>query len=206
MPLLTQDMPTISEIEPGLFIGDSASSSELSTLTKNNITAIVSLANNGAEAWSRPANRELVPADCHMFVCCADSPTQDLLARLADICEFIDAHSAEAGSNVLVHCTAGRSRSATIVVAYLMRKNGQSLDTVLKNVKDKRRIDPSANFIGQLEIWEEVGYSVWEDERRTRPKEPYQDFINRQEARAAYKAKAKHHRDCYFRSLDYASY
>lgn len=206
MPLLTQDIPTISEVEPGLFIGDFASSSELSTLTNNNITAIVSLANNESEAWSRPANRELVPEDCHMFVCCADSPTQDMLARMCDICDFIDKHSAKPNSNVLVHCTAGKSRSATIVIAYLMRKNRQSLDTVLKNVKDKRRIEPSANFIEQLKIWEEVGYSVWEDDQRTKPKEPYRRFIDRQKAKAAYKAKAKHHRDCYFRSLDYASY
>ncbi|KAJ9150981.1 Phosphatases II [Coniochaeta hoffmannii] len=205
MPLLTQDIPTISEIEPGLFIGDFASSSEVSTLEDNNITAIVSLANNESEVWSRAANRELVPEDSHMFVCCADSPTQDILARLGDICDFIDKHSAGQDSNVLVHCTAGKSRSATIVVAYLMRKHGEGLDAVLKRVKDKRRIAPSGNFIDQLEIWEKVGYDVWEDPERTRPKEAYREFMERQSAKAEYKAKAKHHRDCYFRSLDYGS-
>ncbi|OIW26356.1 phosphatases II [Coniochaeta ligniaria NRRL 30616] len=205
MPLLTKDMPSISEIEPGLFIGDFASSSQLSTLTNNNITAIVSLANNESEIWSRPANRELVPEASHMFVCCADSPSQDILARLGDICDFIDKHMQSADSNILVHCTAGRSRSATIVVAYLMRKNHQTLDAVLKHVKDKRRIEPSGNFIDQLHIWEEVGYDIWEDAERTRPKLAYRDFLERQKAKAAYKAKAKHHRDCYFRNLDYAS-
>jgi dual specificity phosphatase 12 len=205
MPLLTRDIPTISEIEPGLFIGDFASSSQLSTLTDNNITAIVSLANDESEIWSRPANRELVPEASHMFVCCADSPSQDILARLGDICDFIDKHLHFANSNILVHCTAGKSRSATIVVAYLMRKNHQSLDTVLKHVKDRRRIEPSGNFIDQLQIWEEVGYQVWEDAERTKPKLPYRDFLERQKAKAEYKAKAKHHRDCYFRHLDYAS-
>ena len=207
MPLLTRDIPTISEIEPGLFIGDFASSSELSTLADNKITAIVSLANNESEIWSRPANRELVPQASHMFICCADSPTQDILARLGDICDFIDNHSNKSPgqSNILVHCTAGKSRSATIVVAYLMRKNGQSLDTVMKHVRDKRSIAPSTNFLDQLRIWEEVGCEVWEDAERTRPKMAYREWIERQEKKAKYKVKAKHHRDCYVRSLDYAS-
>jgi dual specificity phosphatase 12 len=205
MPLLTRDIPTISEIEPGLYLGDFASSSVLSTLINNGITAIVSLANNESESWYRPANRELVPAASHMFVCCADSPTQDILVKLEDMCDFIETQSAKPNSHVLVHCTAGKSRSATVVVAYLMRKNREGLDAVLKRVKQKRRVEPSGNFIDQLEIWEAVGYHVWEDADRTRPKEEYREFIERQRVKAAYKAKAKHHRDCYFRSLDYAS-
>src|SRR5690349_18197844 len=113
MPLLTRDMPSISEVEPGLFIGDFASSSVLSTLTKNKITAMVSLANHESEIWGRPENRELVPEACHMFISCADSPTQDILARLSDICDFIEKHSnpppVAPGTegpvhNVLVHC------------------------------------------------------------------------------------------------------
>jgi dual specificity phosphatase 12 len=197
MPLLTRDMPTISEIEPGLYIGDCDSSSQLSTLSKNNITAIVSLANFESEAWSRPANRELVPEDNHMFVRCADSPTQDLLGHLADICDFIDKHIASK-DNILVHCTAGVSRSATIVVAYLMRKNKQSLDSVLKQVKDKRWIEPSSNFMTQLQIWEAVQYEVWEDSERTTPKEQYSEFLGRRDAKLDAKAKAKHRRDGFY--------
>lgn len=206
MPLLTQDIPSISEIEPGLFIGDFSSSSQLSTLANNRISAIVSLANTESEVWSRPANRELVPEASHMFVRCADSPTQDILARLGDICDFIDKHATPSlNSNVLVHCTAGKSRSATIVVAYLMRKNREAFESVLKRVRDKRSIEPSGNFIGQLKIWEEVGYDVWEDASKTKPKQAYRDFLQRLEAKAAYKAMSKHHRESYFRDLDNAS-
>jgi len=206
MPLLIRDLPHITEIEPGLFIGDFTSSSQLSTLKHHSITAIVSLAQTESELWGRAENRELVPKDDHMYVCCADSPSQDLLGRLCGICDFIDKHSpGPPKNNVLVHCTAGVSRSATAVVAYLMRKSQQSLDEVLKSVKDKRRIKPSGNFLEQLQIWEEVGYRVWEDDERTKPKERYREFIERQRAKAEYKAKARHHRDCYFRNLDYAS-
>lgn len=203
MPLLIYDKPHLSEIEPGLFIGDFTSSSQLSTLKDNGITAIVSLANNKSEEWSRPANRDLVPEENHMFVYCADSPTQDILVLLPDICDFIDKHSStqrtEQGSahgvgqqnNVLVHCTAGVSRSATIVVAYLMRKHRQGLDSILKQVKERRRIQPSGNFMDQLRIWEEVGYELWEDGARQRTKAAYSEFLERKEYQSQAKAKRR---------------
>lgn len=59
-------------------------------------------------------------------------------------------------AGVLVHCQMGISRSATIVIAYLMRKQRQGLDEVLKQVRAKRRrINPNENFSVQLGIWEE---------------------------------------------------
>jgi dual specificity phosphatase 12 len=193
MPLLINDKPHISEVEPGLFIGDFTSSSQPSTLKENGITAIVSLANNRSEEWSRPGNRDQVPEDKHLFVSCADTSSQDILVLLPEICDFIDRHSAHLGtvpesqhrngdqSNVLVHCTAGVSRSAAIVVAYLMRKHRQGAKEVLKHVKEKRRIQPSENFMEQLDIWERVEYEPWEDEERKRPKEPYREFLSRKE-------------------------
>ncbi|CAL4949746.1 unnamed protein product [Urochloa decumbens] len=42
------------------------------------------------------------------------------------------------GGNVLLHCFAGRSRSVTIVVAYLMKKHQMSLESALSLVRSKR--------------------------------------------------------------------
>ncbi|KAK0610660.1 protein-tyrosine phosphatase-like protein, partial [Bombardia bombarda] len=197
-------------IEPGLFIGDLASAISIPILMAHHITAIVSLLHVAQPAWARPANRELVPARNHMFVQCDDSPAQDILCSLNAICDFIDAHlgrpkampdlktlimhghddeeevlmeafarAAEPGK-VLVHCCEGVSRSATAVVAYLMRKHERRLGQVLADVKRRRgRIAPSRSFMEQLRVWEEVEYEVWEDEARTVPKEAYRRWLDR---------------------------
>ncbi|KAK2754663.1 hypothetical protein FQN54_006796 [Arachnomyces sp. PD_36] len=79
---------------------------------------------------------------------------------------------------ILVHCDLGISRSPTIIIAYLMRKYGTKRENVLTFVQSRQKVKPSANFTRQLEVWEQVGYQVWEDEKRTIPKAPYQAFLN----------------------------
>jgi len=78
---------------------------------------------------------------------------------------------------VLVHCRMGISRSATVVIAYLMRKTGKPLDEVLQDVQGKRKIKPNPNFMAQLRVWGDVAYHVWDDEDRSVPKEPYRLYL-----------------------------
>ncbi|KAK4150605.1 dual specificity phosphatase [Chaetomidium leptoderma] len=170
----------ISEIEPGLFLGDLGHSYDVLVLANNNIGAMVSMSDAKSARWSLPQNRALVPQDRHLFVACLDTATQDLLARLPEICDFIDRmRRAEARHNVLVHCTVGVSRSATVVLAYLMRTHRQPLDTALASVKTVRKIRPNSNFMDQLSVWAEAGYELWEDADKTIPKPPYAAYLER---------------------------
>ena len=53
---------------------------------------------------------------------------------------------------MLVHCHAGRSRSATICLAYLMNTLHLSLDNAFEHVRSRREIiDPNLNFMRQLQ-------------------------------------------------------
>ena len=53
---------------------------------------------------------------------------------------------------VLIHCMYGRSRSATIMIAYLIRKFGYNVQDSLNYVKMCRQdIEPNEYFVKQLE-------------------------------------------------------
>lgn len=51
---------------------------------------------------------------------------------------------------VLVHCIMGVSRSATLVVVYLMMRQHLSLRDALRQLIQKRAIYPNRNFLSQL--------------------------------------------------------
>ena len=50
-------------------------------------------------------------------------------------------------NRVLVHCAMGMSRSATVVIMYLMKKFNLCLDDALSLVKERRHVvDPNSGF------------------------------------------------------------
>jgi protein-tyrosine phosphatase len=58
---------------------------------------------------------------------------------------------------VFVHCAAGMSRSATIVIAYLMWKQKMLLCDAIDFVKKKRPIiSPNLNFMRQLQTFQDL--------------------------------------------------
>ncbi|KAF5899312.1 dual specificity protein phosphatase 19, partial [Clarias magur] len=56
-----------------------------------------------------------------------DLPDADIISHLHECALFIDQVKAEKGV-VLVHCNGGVSRSVSVVIGYLMWREGQSFD------------------------------------------------------------------------------
>ena len=53
-------------------------------------------------------------------------------------------------ARIIVHCAVGVSRSASLVLAYLMIHHGYSLLDAIKKVKERRWILPNRGFLKQL--------------------------------------------------------
>ncbi|KAM3553572.1 hypothetical protein ARSEF4850_006855, partial [Beauveria asiatica] len=147
--------PSVQEVAP-VAAPKQYSSYGLPTLGEYKITAIVSVMDARLTLWLYNT-RPFVPEEKHLYIPCADSSTMDMLPFMGRVCDFIEERiSTDDNPNVLVHCRAGISRSATIVIAYLMRKYGLSADEALAEVKAKRR-----------------------DGDKTVPKDEYQAYLDR---------------------------
>lgn len=56
---------------------------------------------------------------------------------------------------IYIHCEKGISRSATIVIAYLMKKNSWRFESALNYVKTKKpNIAPNSSFVKYLQTFE----------------------------------------------------
>ena len=80
-------------------------------------------------------------------------PENSLSDYFLEAVDFISENLTE--TNVLVHCQAGISRSASIIIAYLISERKLSLEKAVKKVRNVRpQICPSDQFLIELFLWE----------------------------------------------------
>uniref|UniRef100_A0A3P9QDK2 Dual specificity protein phosphatase 14-like n=1 Tax=Poecilia reticulata TaxID=8081 RepID=A0A3P9QDK2_POERE len=129
-----------------LYLGDLDSALNSAVLTSRNVSLIVNA--SGLPDLPYPAADGLQV----LHVPVQDQPHAQLGQYFDPVTERIQQN--QAGST-LVHCTAGRSRSAALVMAYLMRSEGLSLRQAHELVLERRPfIRPNAGFWRQLMEYE----------------------------------------------------
>jgi protein tyrosine phosphatase len=128
-----------------LFISSLRVASTSSVLQGLNITHVLTIC---------PMRPTQFPGISYKIVCISDSPTVKISEKFEECFEFINS-ALQAGGVVLVHCFQGVSRSATIVLAYLMTYKKMTLDRAVAFLKSKRSIiSPNFGFINQLRAYE----------------------------------------------------
>jgi len=133
----------MSYIQNRLYLGDYENASNIEWLKSHKITHIVNCAVEHKEYHPRMIT--------YLSLNLEDSPYQPLYHVLEKSYRFIKKAINENGV-VLVHCHAGISRSASVVLYYIMKNNpGLSYEKAFSFVKSKRSIiRPNEGFVKQL--------------------------------------------------------
>ena len=133
---------------PGLFIASQDIAYDKSALSELGVTHILNVAADLPNAF---------PSD---YVYCSvpmyDDEDEILMSHYSKCCDFIDEALSKEEGRVLVHCRAGRSRSVSIVVAYMMnRDKSLSVEKALEVIRETRpNADPNPGFLKQLKALE----------------------------------------------------
>ena len=128
----------LNEIIEGLFLGDHAASEASYLLKRHGITHILSV---GSGLYPRFPKKFT-----YKWVSELDSPNANLRQHFSSCHEFIN-NAFAAGGRILVHCYAGVSRSATIVISWLMKEREMNFSSALSHVTSRRWfINPNPGF------------------------------------------------------------
>lgn len=146
------DAFVVSTVVPNFlyFGGNVASEDDLEHLRRAGIRAVLNTAREGHETHPvHQALREHMDAYLHipLLDVVEQSGVQSCLARA---CAFLD-RAWLLGMPTYVHCRAGRSRSAMIVIAYLIHARRWTLQQAYAHVAARRReVSPNIGFLAEL--------------------------------------------------------
>ncbi|KAF1383282.1 hypothetical protein PFLUV_G00130240 [Perca fluviatilis] len=142
-------------VDPGLYIGTAADLNDSQALTDAVVTHILSVDSVD------PA--PLVPAGGNFrrkWINVLDAVTSDLLSHMDDCFLFIR-EAVDGGRAALVHCQAGRYRSATIITAYLMKRYQLGFTEAYHRLKTlKQDVQVNSGFEEQLSLYEALQCEV----------------------------------------------
>lgn len=125
-----------------LYLGSYQDASNIEYLTTNNITHIV----NASQLSNRYPEKII-----YHTIDIDDDKDANIDKYFTECSRFIH-NIILTNGKVLVHCFAGKSRSPTIVIAYLVMKKLMSLTNAYNLVKKCRpQIDINSGFLKQLE-------------------------------------------------------
>ena len=138
-----------SRVLPNLYISDYRTARNADYLAELGISVIINVAEE-----LPPTAASTLPNIEMFFIPFEDSMDEQLFPEIDKIRLIVD-ESLSKGKKVLVHCNAGRSRSAAVLLYILMTLRGMSLGNAFEILKSARQsVQPNPNFIKQLWMWQ----------------------------------------------------
>ena len=134
----------IHEITENLYLGNLSAAEDIDKLKELGIKKVLSVLEE--INWPKYEDSQFM----HKALSIQDVDKQNIIKYFGESLNFI-----KGDDKVLVHCAAGVSRSASIVVAYIMWDKKMSFKDAFEFVESKRKyINPNPSFKEQLQLFE----------------------------------------------------
>ncbi|CRK99432.1 CLUMA_CG012683, isoform A [Clunio marinus] len=154
-----EDNPfSVDEIEPRLFLGNCTAARNIQFLKSKQISHILTI-----DSVPIPAYVCSSAAVINKYIHIADMTRENILEHFTVCINFIEGALKDPnGTNgILIHCFYGVSRSATIAIAYLMKKYSINYQKAFELAKSKRRlVQPNHGFVLQLKLFHKMAYEI----------------------------------------------
>ena len=144
--MLFFDINPVNKITEKIYLGNIDGARNTQFFKKEKITHIISLA---GKMFTPIYDKNII--QFQKIIDIEDDWKENIIKYFKECFEII-----EKANKIFIHCMAGVSRSATIVISYLMWKEKKSLEETLKKVKEKRFVSPNFGFMEQLKIFEKL--------------------------------------------------
>ncbi|ODN05334.1 Serine/threonine/tyrosine-interacting protein B [Orchesella cincta] len=165
---------TMQEIVPNLFLGPYAAvtRASLERMKEAGLTHVVCVRSNSEARFIRANHPEHFQ---YLIVQMDDSPLDPIIPKVQTVSAFID-NCLKSGGRVLVHGNGGMSRSAALVIGYIMSHYGVTFKKAHYFVQHKRFcISISEAFANQLKEYEPI-YKAMHDTPKLLPGESGDGF------------------------------
>ncbi|KAL9974350.1 hypothetical protein ACROYT_G011374 [Oculina patagonica] len=135
----------VYKVQEKLFISSQDGAQNMQELRTNNVTHILNVGSGIENAFPEKFEYKTIEI--------LDLPEIQICHNFQEIFDFIT-DGFKHGS-VLVHCNAGVSRSAAVVLGYLMSSNRLSLEKAMKILREARPcVKPNEGFLRQLQDYQ----------------------------------------------------
>ncbi|KAL7648028.1 UNVERIFIED_CONTAM: hypothetical protein RMT77_001645 [Armadillidium vulgare] len=145
------DGADMDEVYPKLWLGDCDAATNVAYLQRHGITHVL----NAADNKTGPAPVKTGPDFYkgakikYLGLDLIDLPFANVARHFVATAEFLE-DALSTGGTVLVHCRQGRSRSASIVIGFLMIKKNFTAGEALKRLREYREVRPNNSFLQQI--------------------------------------------------------
>ena len=144
----------MSQITNNIYLGDDQDAQNHEFIKDHHIGLIINVTKNIANKFSDEVDYINVKID--------DSINENIYERFSEVTDKM-----ATDKNIFIHCNRGKSRSASFVLAYLMRFLEMDLRTALGYLRERRGVQPNIKFMEQLSNYDKKLYgkhslTVWD--------------------------------------------